>query len=124
YGRRSPGACATETRAPAPSRGCHPRAALAHGPRHHPVGQPACAHHSGERSWARARPCSPERRRDRRPSRSLLAHCIRLELAKQAGESIAAQPNIQALERDIDALDEQLDDAALLTGKELIPQWI
>ena len=52
-----------------------------------------------------ARPC---RRADRRPG----------------SQSIDAQPQVSAVRADVDALDEQLDDARLLGGEQLVPQRI
>ena len=48
----------------------------------------------------------------------------RLEIVNQSGESFSPQANVDAIDADIDALHQQLDNAGLLGRKELVPERI
>ena len=48
----------------------------------------------------------------------------RVQLSGQVGQSFGPQPDVDAVRADIDALDQQLDDARLLGREQFVPERI
>ena len=47
-----------------------------------------------------------------------------LQLGEKAGHALGPQPDGDAVDADIDPLDQKLDNAGLLGRKEFVPEWI
>ena len=50
--------------------------------------------------------------------------CAAREIPRQVREPIDPQAQVDALRADVDAFDQQLDDARLLGREQLVPEWV